>query len=148
MLLMGLSKVGEIADRLREAGMAGTAEIAVISQATTPEQKTCVSDLEHIAEKVDQEGLISPALIVVGEVVSLREELNFMENRPLFGKRYLIPKIGEKPTRLKELLQSQGAVVDEVQVGVIERVKQIPISEELKEGDWLLFTSKIGRAHV
>ncbi|MEH2941753.1 hydroxymethylbilane synthase [Lachnospiraceae bacterium KK002] len=142
--LMGLSKVGEIADRLREAGMAGTAEIAVISQATTPEQKTCVSDLEHIAEKVDQEGLISPALIVVGEVVSLREELNFMENRPLFGKRYLIPKIGEKPTRLKELLQSQGAVVDEVQVGVIERVKQIPISEELKEGDWLLFTSKNG----
>ena len=142
--LMGLSKVGEIAGKLKEAGMAGSTQIAVISQATTPEQRTCVSDLDHIAEKVIREGLISPALIVVGEVVSLREELNFLENRPLSGKRYLVPKIGEKPTRLKKLLENQGASVDEVQVGVIEHVKPAFVLQNLKEGDWLLFTSKNG----
>lgn len=122
--LMGLSKVGEIAEKLIEAGMPKGTGIAVVSKATTPGQKTCVSDLAHIAEEVEQAGLTSPALIVAGEVVSLRESLNFFENRPLFGKRYLLPKIGAKPTKLKELLQKQGAAVDEIQVGAIERVKR------------------------
>lgn len=122
--LMGLSKVGEIAAKLMEAGMPKGTGIAVVSKATTPSQKTCVSDLAHIAGEVEQAGLTSPALIVAGEVVSLRESLNFFESRPLFGKRYLLPKIGPKPTKLKELLQKQGASVDEVQVGAIERVKR------------------------
>ena len=121
--LMGLSKVGEIAAKLMEAGMPEGTGIAVVSNATTPRQQTCVSDLAHIAEEVERAGLVSPALIVAGEVVSLRESLNFFESRPLFGKRYLLPKIGPKPTKLKALLQKQGAAVDEIQVGAIERVK-------------------------
>lgn len=142
--LMGLSKVGEIADKLREAGMPGSTQAAVISHATTPRQETCVSDLSHIAEEVAKAGLSSPALIVVGEVVSLREELNFFEGRPLSGKRYIIPKIGEKPTRLKMLMQAQGAIVDEVQVGAIEMTGNLPGPEALHDGDWLVFTSKNG----
>ncbi len=121
--LMGLSKVGEIAAKLMEAGMPEDTGIAVVSNATTSRQKTCVSDLAHIAGEVERAGLVSPALIVAGEVVSLRESLNFFESRPLFGKRYLLPKIGPKPTKLKALLQKQGATVDEIQVGAIERVK-------------------------
>ena len=71
-----------------------------------PHEMTCVSDLAHIAEKVLYEGLSSPALIVVGEVVSLREELKVLETRPLQGKQYLIPKIGKAPTRLRQLLEN------------------------------------------
>lgn len=142
--LMGLSKVGEIADKLKGAGMPGSTKAAVISHATTPSQKTCVSDLDHLAAKVAQAGLSSPALIVVGEVVSLRSGLNFFENRLLSGKRYVIPKIGQKPTRLKELLQKQGAIVDEVQVGEIANTKNIPQIKEFQAGDWLVFTSKNG----
>ncbi len=163
--LMGLSKVGEIAEKLMEAGMPESTGAAVISKATTPSQKTCVSDLAHIAGEVERAGLCSPALIVAGEVVSLRESLNFFESRPLFGKRYLLPKIGAKPTKLKELLQKQGAAVDEIQVGAIERVKRrfyrdgFPRSsllgeeeknmeefpaENLAEADWLVFTSTNG----
>lgn len=142
--LMGLSKVEEIADRLMEAGMPCTTKAAVISCATTPEQRTCVSDLAHIGEEVKREKLSSPAVIVVGEVVSLRDKLDFFETRPLFGKRYLIPKVGEKSTRLKELLQSQGAAVDEVQVGTIVYKSRMFTAEELEEVDWLIFTSKNG----
>lgn len=142
--LMGLSKIDEIADKLIAAGMSRETKVAVISCATTTEQKTCIADLEHIGEVVRQKGLISPAVIVVGEVVSLREKLNFFEKRPLFGKRYLVPKIGKKGTRLKELLVEQGAVVDEVLVGRIENRRRKITEAELKEVDWLIFTSKNG----
>lgn len=141
--LMGLSKVEEIAKKLMAAGMRGDVKAAVISRATTPKQQTCVSDLLHIAEKVKDANLVSPALIIVGDVVSLREDLNFYENRPLSGKQYLIPRIGSRPTRLGELLKSQGALVDEVQVGEIVSGGNFP-AEELGSADWLIFTSKNG----
>lgn len=142
--LMGLGKLGEIAQRLLEAGMARDTLAAVISCATTPAQRTCVSDLEHIAEEVKNAGLTSPAVIVVGNVVSLREHLNFFEGRPLSKKRYLIPKIGEKCTRLKELLEAQGAAADEIQVGEITDSQRTFTRVELETVDWLVFTSKNG----
>lgn len=142
--LMGLSKIEEISASLMQAGMPPETETAVVSCATTPEQRTCTADLAHIAEKVQSAGLVSPAIIVVGAVVSLRSGLNFFENRPLFGKRYLIPRIGEKSTALRELLQSQGAAVDEIQVGRIVDTGCIFSAGELKLVDWLVFTSKNG----
>nr|WP_300824147.1 hydroxymethylbilane synthase [uncultured Schaedlerella sp.] len=142
--LMGLRKVEEIASRLMEAGMSPDTEAAVISCAATPEQRTCTADLAHIGERVREAGLVSPAVIAVGKVVSLRDRLNFYENRPLFGKRFLIPKIGEKSTELKALLLQQGAAADEVQVGRIVRAERTFSAEEMKQADWLVFTSKNG----
>lgn len=142
--LMGLSKVKEIAGKLVEAGMPKSTKAAVVSCAAMPEQKTCVSDLEHIADEVKCANLVSPAVIVVGEVVSLREKLDFFENRPLFGKRYLIPSIGDKATRMLELLQKQGAIVKEIQVGEIVNQEKIFKAEELSHVDWMVFTSKNG----
>ncbi len=75
--LMGLGKVGEIAKGLMDAGMPAATDAAVISCAATPRQQVCVSDLEHIAGKVEEAGLVSPAVIVVGKVVGLREKLLF-----------------------------------------------------------------------
>lgn len=142
--LMGLSKAEVIARRLMEAGMPAETKVAVISCATTPKQRVCVSDLEHMGEKAAEAGLISPAIIVVGQVVSLRERLNFFEEQPLFGRRYLIPKIGKDTTGLKGLLKARGADADEVQVGRIVYTGKRFSEEELKGADWLLFTSKNG----
>lgn len=142
--LMGLGKIGEIADRLMEAGMPKHTPVAVISHAASPEQKTCVSDLEHIAGEVTTAGLTSPAVIVVGKVVSLRKDLNFFETRPLSRKRYLIPKIGKAPTRLRELLLEQGAFVQEIQVGEIIGEQRRFLAEDFSLVDWLIFTSKNG----
>ncbi len=142
--LMGLSKVGEIAENLLQAGMAKETKAAVISHATTPRQKCCVSDLTHIAEAVKEAGLASPAVIVVGDVVGLRNDLNFFEERPLFGKRYLIPKIGEDSTRLSVLLRQQGADVDEIQVGVVKEKTWKFRAEQFFDVNWLVFTSRHG----
>lgn len=142
--LMGLKKAEEIANGLMEAGMPGSTKAAVISCATTPRQQTCVADLEHIAQEVRRFQLTSPAIIVVGPVVSLREELGFFEQEALFGKRYLIPRIGEKTTRLRELLASKGAAADEVQVGELVYAGKKFAADQLHSVDWLVFTSKNG----
>ena len=82
--LMGLSKLNEIVEHLLEAGKRKDSKVAVISNATLPKQDVVIGTLETIIDEVEKHPLASPALIVVGEVVSLREHLNFFENRPLF----------------------------------------------------------------
>lgn len=139
--LMGLSKVGEIAKGLIDAGRREDTPAAVVSHATTEEQRTCVGTLSNIAELVEKAHLQSPAMIVVGDVVGLREELNFFENKPLWGRRYLVPKIGGKPSRLASMLRGRGAWVRECQVGQIVGIPAVYTAKELAQVDVLLFTS-------
>lgn len=142
--LMGLSKLKEIAEGLMEAGMPPDTSAAVISKATTVLQRTITSDLAHIAEAVKEAGLSSPALIVAGEVVKLREKLNFFEEKPLFGKNYLVPKIGREASKLTMGLEQAGAFVTELIVGEIRQIERRFIRKELARIDWLVFTSKNG----
>ena len=142
--LMGLSKLGEITDNLLKSGKDENTKVAVISCATTSKQKVCVGNLKDINDKVNNERLPSPALIVVGDVVGLREKLNFFENTPLFCKKILLPKIGHSNNLLAEKLRKLGAYVEEVVVGRIEYIDIKIKLEELAKIDWILFTSKHG----
>lgn len=142
--LMGLSKVKEIANKLMEAGMSPETGVAVISKATTPEQQTCVASLLKIAEEVEKAALPSPALIVVGEVVKLRGQLNFFEKKELFGRRYLVTKVGKEQSRLTRILQEKGAFVAEITTGTIQNKEYLFKKEELEQVDWLVFTSGNG----
>ena len=65
--LMGLSKVGVIAGELMAAGKPGTTPVAVIFNGTTKYQKVVRATLENIAEKVKENEMSSPAIIVIGE---------------------------------------------------------------------------------
>ncbi len=86
--LMGLGKVGEIAKGLIQAGREENTPTAVISHAATNQQKTVTGTLENIVQRVEEAKLTSPALIVVGEVVRLRENrmLPFLEETPFEGE--------------------------------------------------------------
>lgn len=75
--LMGLHHLEKISRKLREVGKPNDYPCAVISKGTTPEQKVVVGTLENILEK--SKGMPRPALIIVGEVVKLREQLNWFE---------------------------------------------------------------------
>ena len=142
--LMGLGKVAEIAEGLLTAGRNPMTAVAVISHATTPQQKTCIGNLTNIADRVTEARLTSPAIIVVGNVVALREKLNFFEKQPLWGEHYLVPKIGSEPSKLAELLRGKGAYVKELQLGRIEWIPSLYRREELASVDLLLFTSRHG----
>lgn len=139
--LMGLSRVKEIAEGLLSVGRRKETPVAVISHATTPMQRTVTGNLTDIAERVSTANLTSPAMIVVGDTVTLQDGLDFMKQRPLWGRHYLVPKIGAEPSKLAELLRKNGAYVQERQVGSITGIPAVYTKKELEGVDVLLFTS-------
>ena len=91
--LMGLAHVKSIAKGLMDAGRDKNTPAAVISNATLPCQRKCIGKLCDIGHKIEQADLRSPAVIVVGDVVSLCDKLDFFEKRPMFGKKIIVPYI-------------------------------------------------------
>jgi len=76
--LMGLHNLPKISQKLIEIGKDSDYPVAVISRGTTPEQIVVVGTLENIVEKAKD--VPTPALIVVGRVVELREQLQWFAN--------------------------------------------------------------------
>ena len=75
--LMGLHNLPKISSKLMELGKPKDYPCAVISKGTTPEQSVVVGTLKDIVEKA--KGIPTPALIIVGKVVTLREQLQWFE---------------------------------------------------------------------
>ncbi|EDZ63147.1 uroporphyrinogen III C-methyltransferase [Sulfurimonas gotlandica GD1] len=75
--LMGLHNLPKISKKLIEIGKAADYPVAVISKGTTKDQSVVVGTLENIVEKAKD--VPTPALIVVGKVVELREQLKWFE---------------------------------------------------------------------
>jgi len=77
-ILMGLAKIADIAEAFNAAGKSET-PIAVIQNATLPEQQEVIGTIAHISEKVRESGIGSPAVIVIGEVVRQRINVELVE---------------------------------------------------------------------
>lgn len=78
-VLMGITNMQVIMNKLMEGGKDPATPVAVIEKGTTPEQKTVVGTIADIHEKSYNAGIKPPAIIIIGEVVNLREELNWFE---------------------------------------------------------------------
>jgi len=76
--LMGLHNLPKISSKLQEVGKSADYPCAVISKGTTKDQSVVVGTLGNIVEKA--KGVPTPALIIVGHVVELREQLNWFKN--------------------------------------------------------------------
>ncbi len=70
---MAVRHVEKIAARLVEAGRVGSTPVAVVTEATTPRERILVATLDDVAARMAEAGLVSPALVVIGEVVAYRE---------------------------------------------------------------------------
>lgn len=143
--LMGLANLPTIAGQLIAHGRPATMPAAAIQQGTTSQQRVVTGTLADIADRVQQAGLRSPVITVVGEVVALRRELAWFDTRPLFGKCILVTRAREQASQLSRLLAETGAVPIECPVIHIE---QLPPADELpaqlSQADWLVFTSANG----
>jgi len=76
---MGLLGLAQLCDRLVEHGMPLDMPAAVVQQATLPQQRVVTGTLADLAQRVEEAGLRPPTLVIVGDVVKLRDSLNWVE---------------------------------------------------------------------
>ena len=113
-LYMGVGRLEEISAGLIAAGRSRKTPVACIRWGTIPEQRTVTGTLQDIADAVEEAGLKPPAIIVIGDVVALRESgLDFYERRPLFGRRVVVTRARAQAGELSAELERLGAEVHE-----------------------------------
>ena len=113
-VLMGLRNMRAIAAELIAHGRSPDTAVAMISHGTNGQQKTFVGTLGTVAELASQAGISPPAVTVIGEVVNLREQLNWFEQRPLFGRRVAVTQRSDLARPLVAALRERGAEVLEI----------------------------------
>jgi len=132
--LMGMAQLPKIVDRLLEHGRSRETPAALIRWGTLAEQETWVGNLGSLREELNRREFKPPAILVVGEVVRLRERLNWFESKPLFGKRILVTRSREQASAFAELLEAYGA-----------EVLEFPTIEILPPESWEGLDAAIGR---
>jgi len=147
-MLMGVEQIEAIAREMLGNGMRSDLPVALIRWATTGRQQTLVGNLENIAQRVADTGFAAPAVAVFGEVVALRDELNWFEGRPLSGKRIVVTRTRSQAGVLSEQLRGLGADVIELPTIRIEPPSDLRAFAELVQDahgyDWIIFTSPNG----
>lgn len=141
--MMGLGKLDEITERLLKHGKCADTPCAVIAEATLPQQDRVIGTLATISGQVREHPLPSPALIVVGQVVTLAEKLDFYNQKP-DRLRILVTKVNPEPSPLAESLRKRGFVCEEVMTGEIAELRTVLSLDQLKQVSWIGFTSRNG----
>ncbi|HCX65661.1 MAG TPA: uroporphyrinogen-III C-methyltransferase, partial [Eubacteriaceae bacterium] len=146
--LMGMSQKEHIQYSLIEKGMSPDTPVAVITSATTPNQKSIRSTLADFVQEAQNHHLSAPGLIVVGDVVNLQPKLDFAGRRPLKGKKVLITRARQQSSVLKEKVRERGG---EPFVFPVIRIKDLReeagLAETISKMDtytWIVFTSQNG----
>jgi len=146
--LMGVGNLEKIAEALIANGRDPSTPVAVIRRGTEPIQQTVTGCLQDIASKVRAAQIRPPAIIVVGDVVALRDRLNWYEKRPLFGKNIVVTRAREQASEFSRKLQELGANTIEfptIEVAPPDDWAQLDRAiSQLGEYDWMVFTSVNG----
>jgi len=145
---MGIKNLPVIVENLIKHGRDPKTPVAVVRWASTPEQRSVVGTLETISGIVVDRGIKPPSLIIVGEVVTLRDTIDWFEKRPLFGKKIIVTRTRDQASELVAGLEESGADCLEYSTINIKPVDSYTALdgelERLDEYHWILFTSLNG----
>lgn len=147
-IFMGLTTFEQIAREITVRGRSPETPAMAVRWGTRADQETVVGTLGTLPRLIREAGLKPPATILVGEVVRLREKLNWFEHRPLFGRRIVITRAREQADVLGAKLRALGA--DAIEMPVIEIAPAAdygPLDRaiaDLGSYEWLIFTSANG----
>jgi len=146
--LMGVKNLSNIATKLMEHGKPPDTPVALVRWGTTTRQQTVTGTLDTIVDAVEKAGLKSPAIIVVGHVVSLRDELAWFDKKPLFGKKIVITRARAQASGLVAELNRLGAQCIEIPtIKIAPPEDKNPLEaaiDHLDRYDWLVLTSVNG----
>lgn len=146
--LMGVENIERISSQLIANGRSADCPAAVIRWGTRPEQRTLITTVGQAAADVKATGMKPPAIFLVGEVVKLREQLQWFDNKPLFGKTVVVTRARAQASVLTKKLEAQGARVLEVPaIKIVPPADFAPLDKAISEIDtykWLILTSVNG----
>ena len=145
---MGVKNLPSIVQQLTANGKSPDTPVALVRWGTTPRQETVSGNLGNIVDRVKAAGLKAPAIIVVGEVVGLRDTLKWFEERPLLGKRIVVTRARRQASNLIKDLTDLGAECLECPtIKIMPPEDEAPLKraiQNLKNYDWIVFTSVNG----
>jgi uroporphyrinogen III methyltransferase/synthase len=143
---MAMENLDFIAGQLIKNGMKEETPAAVIADATLPTQKTIRASLKQISEKCKENKIEPPAIVVIGAAAD--EKLNWLKNKPLFGKTVVVTRDAEHNTDFAVKIIAKGGCPIEFPTIRIESLTNtnlfLQTLTKLAEYDWLIFTSANG----
>lgn len=146
--LMGVKNLALISEKLIQAGLDKNVPASLIRWGSTCHQESMTANIGNIAKRSEEKSLKPPAILVVGQVVKLKDQLGWFEKKPLFGQGVVVTRAREQASKLVDLLHNQGACCFEFPTISIE---PLPDYSQLKktissihEYDWVIFTSVNG----
>lgn len=149
-IVMGMRRLEVITEALMQGGRSPDTPAAVVQWGSWAQQRVLVATLATVAEAARNATLTNPAVVIVGEVVTLREKLQWFDKLPLFGKRLLVPRAVHQAQATADAIRERGA--DPEVFPVIEMVsppepaRVAAAIDALVQGayEWVLFTSANG----
>jgi len=150
-LLMGVERIGKIAAALEANGLPADTPAAMVRWGTMGRQQTITATLGTLAAKVAKADFKAPAVTVIGTVSTLRDTLNWYENRPLFGQRVVVTRNRREAGKLSGQIRELGAEVLEIPtIKILPPTRNEPLIEAITgigSYDWIIFTSANGVEH-
>jgi uroporphyrinogen III methyltransferase / synthase len=147
-VLMARKRLPEVVGRLVAAGRAAETPAAIVHRGTTGAQRVVVASLGRLVDAVERAEVGTPSLLIVGEVVRLRERIAWFEQRPLLGRRIVVTRPRAQSVKLIERLERLGAEAIEapaIEVTPLERTEALDGAlRELATFGWIVFTSRNG----
>ncbi|MFH2204985.1 MAG: uroporphyrinogen-III C-methyltransferase [Elusimicrobiota bacterium] len=144
-IYMGIGEMEAIVDQLLTGGMPPETPAAVIERGTFPSQRVVQAELAELPKKTRAAGLRPPAIIVIGDVVSLQSELEWYEKRPLSGIRVMITRIAGQAREMRDSLRDLGAEILSYPTLAVETHDDAEGWRSFDRigsgGKWLVFTS-------
>ena len=110
---MGVRALPRIAERLIAGGRAPSEPVAVVERGTLPGQRTLLATLDSVAGRAAEAKIKAPAITLVGPVAALREQIAWLETRPLHGRTIAVTRARAQASKLAARLQELGATVVE-----------------------------------
>ena len=147
---MGVGNLAAIAARLISAGRSPETPVALVQNATWPNQRTLTATLATVADAARANHVEPPAVAIVGQVVALRDRIGWLEKLPLWGKTVLVTRTRRQASRLTRCLADLGANVIECPAIEIQPPADLSAVDaalrRLGDFDWLVLTSPNGSA--
>ena len=147
-LYMGVSQIANIVSDLIENGMKGDTPSAIIERASFPTQKTHISILKNLPQTVVDKNIKAPAIFIIGDVVNLREYIEWFGKKPLHGLRILVTRPADQANTMYNKLRNLGAeVLPYPTIATRENINREAWNEVNKidiSNNWLIFTSENG----